>query len=44
MNFSTPKRMLVKEETGRIDSTEALRLIKIEFEKSNTKIMLVKKI
>ena len=35
--------MLVKEETGRIDSTEALRLIKIEFEKSNNKIMLVKK-
>ena len=44
MNFSTPKRMLVKEETGRIDSTEALRLIKIEIEKTNTKIMLVKKI
>ena len=39
MNFSTPKRMLVKEETGRIDSAEALRLIKIEIEKSNTKIM-----
>ena len=35
--------MLVKEETGRIDSTEALRLIKIEIEKTNTKIMLVKK-
>ena len=35
--------MLVKEETGRIDSTEVLRLIKIEFEKSNNKIMLVKK-
>jgi hypothetical protein len=35
----TPKRMLVKQETGRIDSEEALRLIKIEIEKSYIKTM-----